>query len=255
MSNIGKVLLIGDPTDEATQVLDTQCREAGCKVFRWTDYQIYDLPLNEGQDVIIYNYPAHLLADQVFARNLVRGHSVILLNTLSDWAVGKLLPEHEGQVLGFSPLGLYHDRKTLELGRTLRTSDTTCELAQVFFTNMGLKTHLVTETPGFVFPRILAMLVNEAVSAVMEGVATPEDIDTAMTLGTNYPIGPLAWADAVGLDVILEILENLHGQLGEDRYRPMPLLTQKVLAGHLGKKAGQGFYTYPATPAPATASV
>lgn len=250
MSNVGKVLIVGDPKDPVTQSLSRYCREAGCKVTMYADYQIYDIELNEGQDVIFYNYPAHLLADQVFARALVRSHSVIFLSAYSDWAMGKLLPEHEGQVMAFSGLALYGERPVLELGKTLRTSETTVELAQVFLQNMGFKSYVVPEGPGFVFPRILATLVNEAVSALMEGVATAEDIDTAMKLGTNYPLGPLAWADLVGLDIILEVLEHLHSQLGEDRYRPMPLLVQKVLAGYLGKKTGEGFYTYHDEPRP-----
>jgi 3-hydroxybutyryl-CoA dehydrogenase len=90
----------------------------------------------------------------------------------------------------------------------------------------------------------LAMLVNEAASALMEGVASPQDIDTAMQLGTNYPRGPLVWADFVGLDVILSILNHLEDEYGDERYCAMPLLRQKVDAGKLGRKAGEGFYSY-----------
>jgi 3-hydroxybutyryl-CoA dehydrogenase len=92
--------------------------------------------------------------------------------------------------------------------------------------------------------RVLAMLVNEATSALMEGVASVQDIDTAMQLGTNYPRGPLTWADYVGLDVILAILNHLEDEYGEDRYCAMPLLRQMVDAGKLGRKAGEGFYSY-----------
>jgi 3-hydroxybutyryl-CoA dehydrogenase len=109
---------------------------------------------------------------------------------------------------------------------------------------LGLKAIEVPETPGLVLGRILAMLVNEATFALMEGVATPADIDTAMQLGTNYPRGPLAWADYVGLDVILAILKHLEEAYGEDRYCPSVLLRQKVDADKLGRKTGEGFYSY-----------
>jgi hypothetical protein len=247
-AHVGKVLIIGDREDPTTEVLNQHCKDAGCLVTLYTDYQIYDLQLETPQDIIFYNYPVHCLSEQVFARDLVRPHSIIYLSAYSDWALGKLLPEHEGQVLAYSPLGLLGDRKMVELGVTLKTSEVTLERGKIFLENMGLKVSYQPEMPGFVFPRILAMLVNEAVSALMEGVASPEDIDIAMKLGTNYPLGPLAWADEIGLDVILEILENLHHQYGEPRYRPMSLLSQKVMAGHTGKKAGEGFFTYVKAP-------
>lgn len=92
--------------------------------------------------------------------------------------------------------------------------------------------------------RTIACLINEAASAVMEGVATPADIDQAMKLGTNYPHGPLAWADLIGLDTVLGVLTGLFNEFGEDRYRPCPLLRRLVTAGHLGQKSGRGFYHY-----------
>jgi 3-hydroxybutyryl-CoA dehydrogenase len=89
-------------------------------------------------------------------------------------------------------------------------------------------------------------MINEAVFALMEGVAEPEAIDTVMKLGMNHPMGPLALADLIGLDTCLNILEVLHGELGDDRYRPCPLLRKYVAAGWLGRKSGRGFYTYDA---------
>jgi 3-hydroxybutyryl-CoA dehydrogenase len=102
----------------------------------------------------------------------------------------------------------------------------------------------VRDFPGFVANRVLMPMINEAAFCVMEGVAAPEAVDTVMKLGMNHPMGPLALADLIGLDVCLAILEVLHHGLGDDKYRPCPLLRQKVAAGQLGRKTGQGFHAY-----------
>ena len=98
--------------------------------------------------------------------------------------------------------------------------------------------------PGFIANRVLMPMINEAIFAVMEGVGTPEAIDTVMKLGMNHPMGPLTLADFIGLDICLAILEVLHDGLGDPKYRPCPLLRRMVAAGHLGRKSGQGFYKY-----------
>ena len=103
----------------------------------------------------------------------------------------------------------------------------------------------VRDFPGFVSNRVLMPMINEAVFALMEGVAEASAIDTVMTLGMNHPMGPLALADLIGLDTCLNILEVLHRELGDDRYRPCPLLRQYVAAGWLGRKTDRGFYPYP----------
>src|SRR3989475_929573 len=100
------------------------------------------------------------------------------------------------------------------------------------------------DAPGFVSNRVLMPMINEAIFCVMEGVATPEAIDTVMKLGMNHPLGPLALADLIGLDVCLAILEVLHRDLGDDKYRAAPLLRTMVAAGRLGRKSGRGFYVY-----------
>jgi 3-hydroxybutyryl-CoA dehydrogenase len=102
----------------------------------------------------------------------------------------------------------------------------------------------VNDYPGFVANRILMPMINEAVYCVMEGVATPDAIDTVMKLGMAHPMGPLALADFIGLDVCLAILEVMHKGLGDPKYRPCPLLRRTVAAGHLGRKSGKGFFTY-----------
>lgn len=149
-------------------------------------------------------------------------------------------------VLGYSPLSLMQPgRQCIELTYPIDCLDETKDTARTFFESLGCSVTCYPESPGMVLPRVLACLANEAVSALVEGVASASDIDTAMTLGTNYPMGPLRWADKIGLDVILATLTHLHQVLGDDRYRPLPLLRQKVWANQLGEKTGQGFYPYP----------
>jgi 3-hydroxybutyryl-CoA dehydrogenase len=120
------------------------------------------------------------------------------------------------------------------------TTRTVMEIAKA----LGKTPVEVNDYPGFVSNRVLMPMINEAIFCVMEGVATPEAIDTVMKLGMAHPMGPLTLADLIGLDTCLAILEVLHRGLGDDKYRPCPLLRRMVAAGHLGRKAGRGFYSY-----------
>jgi len=132
----------------------------------------------------------------------------------------------------------------VEVVRGIGTSDETLNLVMETAKRLGKTPVEVNDYPGFVSNRVLMPMINEAVYCVMEGVATPESIDTVMKLGMNHPMGPLALADLIGLDTCLSIMEVLHDGFGDDKYRPCPLLRKKVRAGHLGRKTGQGFYTY-----------
>jgi 3-hydroxybutyryl-CoA dehydrogenase len=148
------------------------------------------------------------------------------------------------RVAGFAALPPLQKGQAVELAATPWTEPAALDQAQEFFRGIGLEPTVVPDGPGLVFPRILCMIINEAAFALMEGVASAEDIDTAMKLGMNYPLGPLEWADRIGLDQVLGVLEGLQVEFGDDRYRPAPLLRQLVRAGHRGRAVGRGFHFY-----------
>ena len=132
----------------------------------------------------------------------------------------------------------------VEVVRGHATSDLTTHTVLEMSKGLGKTPVEVQDYPGFVANRILMPMINEAIYTVMEGVATAESVDTVMKLGMAHPMGPLALADFIGLDICLAILEVMHKGLGDPKYRPCPLLRRMVAAGHLGRKSGQGFYQY-----------
>jgi 3-hydroxybutyryl-CoA dehydrogenase len=132
----------------------------------------------------------------------------------------------------------------VELIRGQATSPASMEIAHALCTRLGKTAVEAADFPGFIANRILMPMINEAVYAVMEGVGTPEAIDTVMKLGMSHPMGPLQLADFIGLDVCLAIMNVLHNGFGDTKYRPCPLLRRMVAAGQLGRKSGQGFYPY-----------
>src|SRR6267142_2466964 len=148
------------------------------------------------------------------------------------------------QVIGMHFMNPVPVMPLVEVIRGLETREETGGKVVEVVKALGKTPVVVNDAPGFVSNRVLMPMVNEAIFCVMEGVATPDAIDTVMKLGMNHPLGPLALADLIGLDVCLAILEVLHRDLGDDKYRPCPLIRQLVAAGRLGRKSGRGFHEY-----------
>jgi len=174
-------------------------------------------------------------------------HAILASNTssisITEIAARTKRPE---QVIGMHFMNPVPVMKLVEIIRGLATSDETTRLVVETSEKLGKTVAEAQDYPGFVANRILMPMINEAVFCLMEGVATREAIDTVMKLGMNHPMGPLALADLIGLDTCLAILEVLHRGLGDDKYRPCPLLRKYVASGKLGRKTGEGFYSYAA---------
>ncbi len=172
-------------------------------------------------------------------------HAILATNTssisITEIAAQTGRPE---KVIGMHFMNPVPVMKLVEIIRGLATSEETTRVVVETSEKLGKTVAEAADYPGFVANRILMPMINEAVFCLMEGVATREDIDTVMKLGMNHPMGPLALADLIGLDTCLAILQVLHDGLGDDKYRPCPLLRKYVAAGKLGRKTGEGFYSY-----------
>jgi 3-hydroxybutyryl-CoA dehydrogenase len=175
-------------------------------------------------------------------------HAILASNTssISITAIAGVTKRPD-RVIGMHFMNPVPVMKLVEVIRGLATSDATYAAVKALSEKLEKVPVEVNDYPGFVSNRVLLPMLNEAMFCVMEGVATPEAIDTVMKLGMNHPMGPLTLADFIGLDVCLAIMEVLHEGLGDDKYRPCPLLRKMVAAGHLGRKSGRGFYEYPKT--------
>ncbi len=176
----------------------------------------------------------------------VVGPGVVLASNTSSISITQLAA-HTGRpdrFIGMHFMNPVPVMALVEVIRGIATSDATFAATTALCEKLGKTAVAVNDSPGFVSNRVLMPLINEAAFAVMEGVATPESVDTVMKLGMNHPMGPLQLADFIGLDVCVEILDVLLRGFGDPKYRACPLLRKYVAAGWLGRKSGRGFYTY-----------
>lgn len=201
-----------------------------------------------GADVLIEAVVEDLAVKQAVFREAgkVLGDRAVLASNTSSISITALAsavtqPERVAGMHFFNPVPLM---ALVEVVRGHHSSDATVQVIVDLARRLGKSPEVVNDSPGFVANRVLLPMVNEAIFTLMEGVAKKEAIDAVMKLGMNHPLGPLQLADLIGLDVCLHILEVLHRDLGDDKYRPCPLLRRMVAAGQLGRKTGAGFYAY-----------
>jgi 3-hydroxybutyryl-CoA dehydrogenase len=171
---------------------------------------------------------------------------VILSSNTSSISITRIASatKRPDKVIGMHFMNPVPMMKLVEIIKGLETSEETFQVTRDLTLKLGKTPVPANDFPGFIANRILMPMINEAVYAVFEGVGRPEDIDEVMKLGMNHPMGPLALADLIGLDTCLAIMEVLREGMGDDKYRPCPLLRKYVDAGRLGRKSGKGFYTY-----------
>ncbi len=209
---------------------------------------ITDLVEIEGYPIIIEAVSEdHIIKTSLFKRlDVLASKESILVTNTSTLSVTELAEctSRPGQVIGMHFLYPVPKRPLVEIVRGLKTSDETFGIIEKFATEIGKKVVEVYESPGYVTTRIILPMLNEAMYALMEGVASAEGIDTAMRYGYDFDYGPLSLADQMGLDEVMKWMESMFHETGDLKYRPCPLLRKLVRAGKLGVKTGSGFFTY-----------
>ena len=217
------------------EVLDRICWKASLDAAAAADFVIEAVSENETLKIDIFKRLGELCRPDVILASNTSSISITRLGTVSGRA---------GQVVGmhfFNPVPIM---KPVEVVRGVETTDATVAATESLSQRLGKTPVLVNDAPGFVVNRVLMPMINEAIFALESGVADARSIDQIMKLGCNQPMGPLELGDLIGLDVCLAIMEVLHTQLGDPKFRPCPMLRRMVDAGRLGRKTGRGFYEY-----------
>jgi len=232
--------------DKAVELGKVSATDAGAAFPRTEFVTLIEEAAREA-DLVIEAVPEELkLKIEIFGElDKVSRPETILASNTSSLSITEIasITQRAPKCVGMHFFNPVHKMKLLEIVRALETDQTTVETVVEVGRRMNKETVVIRESPGFITSRINAMIGNEAFFMLQEGIASAEDIDKALKLGLNHPMGPFELVDLVGLDTRLHILEYLHKSLGE-KYRPCPLLTQFVKAGRLGRKAGRGVYEY-----------
>jgi 3-hydroxybutyryl-CoA dehydrogenase len=231
-----KVFITGEPSinDELKQMLGQNCE--------------FISELNSSADIIIdsSNFPEEKKRNSIKLIDENSSSSVPVFTSSLCFPVSEQgsFSKYPSRLIGISLYSTFSKTKLVEIAPSKITDSKILENAESFLKETGLNYAKVPDRIGLVFPRILAMIINEAAQVYSENIASRDDIDTAMKLGTNYPFGPLEWADKIGIDLVYNILIALQNGYGEDRYRPHPSLKEMVNLNLLGIKSGKGFYNY-----------
>lgn len=238
------VLIVGNPPFSTE--LETLCRAGGQTVTRLDPVDFIQNGADDPATVVIEVCHTRIKSEVLQAIGQVIAPETLILSsalTISATQAAAWVA-NPNRLVGFGILPPLSAKNQIEVTRALQTSQASWQQALDFWQALGQTSVEVADGPGLVRARVVCCVINEAVTAVQEDVATPADIDLAMKLGTNYPHGPLAWADLLGLDTVLGVMNGLYQEWAEDRYRPAPLLKRMVLAGQVGRRSGRGFYEY-----------